>query len=345
MEYGHGGDIYTYRDMLDFSVNVNPLGPSREVIEAAKKGVERAAQYPDSRCRELRTALSEKKEIPEECFIFGNGAADLFFSLVLAEKPKRAVIPVPAFSEYAHALRTVGCRIEEYVLRREEQFTLTEDFLECLTPETDIVFLCSPSNPAGQVIERELLCRIAGRCEEAQIRLVVDECFIDFLSEPSEFTMEKLTERYPCLFVVQAFTKTHAIPGLRLGYGMSSDQKLLERMQQVRQPWSVSTPAQAAGLAALRDSDRVQEARELICRERSRMEEELRKAGVEVIPSKANFILMYSSYDLFSLLKDRGILIRDCSNYSGLGKGWYRTAVRRREENDRLLDAIRQICG
>ena len=112
MEYGHGGDIYTYRDMLDFSVNVNPLGPSREVIEAAKKGVERAAQYPDSRCRELRTALSEKKEIPEECFIFGNGAADLFFSLVLAEKPKRAVIPVPAFSEYAHALRTVDCRIE-----------------------------------------------------------------------------------------------------------------------------------------------------------------------------------------------------------------------------------------
>ena len=270
MEYGHGGDIYTYRDMLDFSVNVNPLGASREVIEAAKRGVELAAQYPDSRCRELRTALSEKKEIPEECFIFGNGAADLFFSLVLAEKPKRAVIPVPAFSEYAHALRTMDCRIEEYALRREEQFTLTEGFLECLTPEIDTVFLCSPSNPAGQVIEKELLCRIADRCEEAQIRLVVDECFIDFLSEPSEFTMEKLTERYPCLFVVQAFTKTHAIPGLRLGYGMSSDQKLLERMQQVRQPWSVSTPAQAPGLAALWVSDRVQEARKLICRERRR---------------------------------------------------------------------------
>ena len=345
MEYGHGGDIYTYRDMLDFSVNVNPLGLSRKVIEAAKKGVERAAQYPDSRCRELRAALSEKMGIPGECFIFGNGAADLFFSLVLAEKPKRAVIPVPAFSEYAHALRTVGCRIEEYVLRREEQFTLTEDFLECLTPETDIVFLCSPSNPAGQVIPRELLCRIADRCEVAQIRLVVDECFIDFLSEPSEFTMERMSEQYSCLFVVQAFTKIHAIPGLRLGYGITSDLELLERIQQVRQPWSVSTPAQAAGLAALQDSDRVQAARELVCSERRRMEKELREAGVEVIPSKTNFILMYSQYDLFSLLKDRGILIRDCSNYSGLGKGWYRTAVRRKEENDRLLEAIRQICG
>ena len=345
MKYGHGGDIYTYRDMLDFSVNVNPLGLSRKVIEAAKKGVERAAQYPDSRCRELRAALSEKKGIPGECFIFGNGAADLFFSLVLAEKPKRAVIPVPAFSEYAHALRTVGCRIEEYVLRREEQFTLTEDFLECLTPETDIVFLCSPSNPAGQVIPRELLCRIADRCEAARIRLVVDECFIDFLPEPSEFTMERMSEQYSCLFVVQAFTKIHAIPGLRLGYGITSDLELLERIQQVRQPWSVSTPAQAAGIAALRDIHRVQAARELVCSERGRMEEELKEAGVEVIPSKANFILMYSPYDLFSLLKDRGILIRECSNYSGLGKGWYRTAVRRKEENDRLLEAIRQICG
>ena len=345
MEYGHGGDIYTYRDMLDFSVNVNPLGLSRKVIEAAKKGVERAAQYPDSRCRELRAALSEKKGIPGECFIFGNGAADLFFSLVLAEKPKRAVIPVPAFSEYAHALRTVGCRIEEYVLRREEQFTLTEDFLECLTPETDIVFLCSPSNPAGQVIPRELLCRIADRCEAARIRLVVDECFIDFLPEPSEFTMERMSEQYSCLFVVQAFTKIHAIPGLRLGYGITSDLELLERIQQVRQPWSVSTPAQAAGIAALRDIHRVQAARELVCSERGRMEEELKEAGVEVIPSKANFILMYSPYDLFSLLKDRGILIRDCSNYSGLRKGWYRTAVRRKEENDRLLEAIRQVCG
>ena len=119
---------------------------------------------------------------------------------------------------------------------------------------------------------------------------------------------------------------------------------LLERMQQVRQPWSVSIPAQEAGIAALCDEERVRAARELTCRERARMEKELRECGVEVIPSQANFILMHSPYDLFAHLKDRGILIRDCSNYSGLGKGWYRTAVRREEENDRLLEAVRQIC-
>ena len=344
MEYVHGGDIYTYKGMLDFSVNVNPLGPSERVIDAAKRGAERAMEYPDSRCGRLREALAERKKIPAEHIIAGNGAADLFFSLVLAERPRTAGITVPAFSEYEQALKTVDCKVREYFLKKENNFRLTEDFLNELSPETDIVFLCSPSNPAGQAIDRGLLLKIADRCEGYGIRLVVDECFIDFLAEPEDYTMEKMTEKYSCLFVVQAFTKIHAIPGLRLGYGITSDEALLERMQQVRQPWSVSIPAQEAGIAALGDGERVYAARELTGRERVRMEKKLSGWGVDVIPSQANFILMHSPYDLFCLLKDRGILIRDCSNYSGLGRGWYRTAVRRSEENDRLLEAVRQIC-
>ncbi|HJC38368.1 MAG TPA: aminotransferase class I/II-fold pyridoxal phosphate-dependent enzyme, partial [Candidatus Mediterraneibacter faecigallinarum] len=125
MEYAHGGDIYTYKGMLDFSVNVNPLGPSERVVDAAKRGVERAAEYPDSRCGRLREALAEKKGIPAECFIAGNGAADLFFSLVLAERPRKAVIPVPAFSEYGQALRTVDCSVREYFLKKENNFCMT----------------------------------------------------------------------------------------------------------------------------------------------------------------------------------------------------------------------------
>ena len=170
MEYVHGGDIYTYKGMLDFSVNVNPLGPSERVIDAAKRGAERAMEYPDSRCGGLKEALAEKKGIPAERFIAGNGAADLFFSLVLAERPRTAAIPVPAFSEYEQALKTVGCEIREYFLKKENNFQLTEDFPNELPPETNIVFLCSPSNPAGQAIDRRLLLRIADRCEARENR-------------------------------------------------------------------------------------------------------------------------------------------------------------------------------
>ena len=109
MEYVHGGDIYTYGDVLDFSVNVNPYGPSEEVLEAAKRSMDEVSLYPDSQCRRLRKRLAEKKSLPEEYFLFGNGAAELFFSVVLAEKPKKALLPIPAFAEYEQALRSINC--------------------------------------------------------------------------------------------------------------------------------------------------------------------------------------------------------------------------------------------
>ena len=109
MQYAHGGDIYTYKNLLDFSINVNPLGPADAVVEAAARSLQRIGEYPDSQSRELRNALAEKKGLAAEQFVIGNGAADLLFSLVLAEKPQKAMIVIPAFSEYEQALKTVGC--------------------------------------------------------------------------------------------------------------------------------------------------------------------------------------------------------------------------------------------
>ena len=345
MEYGHGGDIYTYRGMLDFSVNVNPFGPSEAVLEAAKRGVDKCCAYPDSQCRALKAALSEKLGVPQEFILPGNGAAELFFSIVITEKPKKALIPVPAFSEYEQALGTVDCQIRYHMLEDKENFRLTERFLDDLTDDLDMAFLCSPSNPAGQVIPEALLRKVISRCQEKGIRLVLDECFIEFTDRENAFHAEREAENCPQLFVVRAFTKMHAIPGLRLGYGITSDTELLERMYRVRQPWSVSIPAQEAGIAALSEEEdlKVEKTRTLIRAEREWLEQELREMGLRVIPSEANFILMHSRIDLAEGLKEKGILIRDCGNYRGLGKGWYRTAVRLHEENRLLVEALRKI--
>ena len=330
MEYVHGGDIYTYGDVLDFSVNVNPYGPSEEVLEAAKRSMDEVSLYPDSQCRRLRKRLAEKKSLPEEYFLFGNGAAELFFSVVLAEKPEKALLPIPAFAEYEQALRTVDCEIIYHELKRENNFALTESFLEELTEDIDLVFLCSPSNPSGQVIEPELM-----------------KCFIEFLEETQKYTMVKKVTDHPSLFLVQAFTKMHGIPGLRLGYAMTSDGELRERMQQIRQPWSVSVPAQAAGIEALteREEQRVQKIRNKIVEEKMRMEKKMREFGIRFIPTKANFFLLYSESSLFERLLEQGILIRNCENYRGLKKGWYRIAVRTKEENDVLLRALETILS
>lgn len=342
MKYVHGGDVYTYRNMLDFSANINPLGPSQNVIEAAKKGVENANVYPDSRCGRLRAELANKIDLPADYFLAGNGAADLLFSLVLAEKPRHALLPVPAFSEYEQALKTIGCKIKYKILCAENNFRITEDILDEIVPEIDIIFLCSPSNPAGQLIEKRVLELIIRKCQKNNIRLVVDECFFDFVSD-MPYCLTDLSKEYPCLFLLRAFTKMHAVPGLRIGYCICSDRDLLERMESVRQPWSVSVPAQEAGIAALNETRREEETRSLILAERDRLERKLAQLGFRVIPSKANFILFYGTAGLAEKAKKHRILIRDCSNYSGLWEGWYRIAVRLGEENKHLIEVLKKI--
>lgn len=343
MEYLHGGDVYTHEGMTDFSVNLNPFGPSEKVLKAVTAELSGIGRYPDSQARKLRHMLAGDLQVREEDLIFGNGAAELIFLAVRAIRPKKAVIPAPSFAEYRQALLAAECEVKEYQLEEKHQFRLKEDFLEILTEEIDMVFLCSPDNPSGCVIEEPLMDRIRECCEEKGIYMVLDECFLDFLPEEKALTQLRFYRESPHLFILRAFTKMHAMPGLRLGYGVSSDKKLLEDMAQKRQPWSVSGLAQAAGCAAIGEKDRIGKTRQYVIEERTWMETRLREIGIVFYPSRANYILLKSPYPLFDELKERGFLIRDCSNYRGLTKGYYRIAVKKREENEKLMEALADI--
>lgn len=345
MDYLHGGDIYTYEGMIDFSVNVNPFGPDDKVLEAVRKASAHIGEYPDSRCRKLRSALAGKHGIPEDMLIFGNGAAELIFSVVFAERPQKALLTAPSFAEYAQALKAAGCETAYHYLREEDSFRLTEGYVDQLTEDVDMIFLCTPDNPTGQVADMPLLHRIVDRCGELGIRVVIDECFYEFLEHPEDILSVEAILDKPWVLLIRAFTKMHAVPGLRLGYGISADRELLERMEGVTQPWNVSVAAQAAGLAALSSAGRVRMTREYVALERRRVEQELEQIGITYYPSAVNYILMYCGYDLFPLLKEKNILIRDCSNYEGLQNGYYRAAVKTHDENTILLQALRDICG
>lgn len=343
MEYQHGGDVYTYKGMTDFSANINPLGPGSAVIQAAHDAVARIGQYPDARCTKLRKALAKKLRTDGEFLIFGNGAAELIFTLVMAERPKKAVLLAPSFLEYKQALLAVDCEILYFPLREAEEFQLTEEYLECLTKDTDIIFLCSPGNPVGNVIGRELLIRILRRCREKKIRMVMDECFYEFLDAWEEATLERQVKDYPNLFILRAFTKMYAIPGLRLGYGICSDKKLIQAMERMRQPWSVSVVAQEAGVAAVGDAHHPVRTREYIRKEREWMEAQLEEIGVRYYKPWANYFFVKSEFELREKLLECGILIRDCRNYDGLEKGYYRFAIRNHRDNERLLKELGRI--
>ncbi|MBC8569303.1 threonine-phosphate decarboxylase CobD [Zongyangia hominis] len=344
----HGGDIYAARqeyagEILDFSANINPLGVPKGVLLAAREAVGECAHYPDPLCRELREALSQALGVPEDWILCGNGAADLIFRLALAVRPKRALTLAPTFAEYAQALSLVDCQVRFHPLRREEGFVLTSSFLEKLTSDLDLVVLCNPNNPTGEVIAPKLLEEIVGTCAKRGITLLLDECFVDFLDEPERHTLLEKLREYPGLLLLRAFTKLYAMAGLRLGYTLCSDTALLEKMSRCAQPWSVSIPAQAAGMAALREREYVARSRALIREERAFLKEGLQALGCEVFGSKANFVFFQTPCpDLCGRLRKRGILLRGCGNYPGLDDSYYRAAVRTREENERLLAALRE---
>lgn len=344
----HGGDIYSARErfsgeILDFSANINPLGMPVSAVAAAKKAIEECEHYPDPLCRTLTSAISEKEGVFSSQVICGNGAADLIFRAVLALHPRRALLLAPSFAEYAQALAVVGCETSCHFLREQDGFSLTAEILPKLTAGIDLLFLCNPNNPTGEVIEPSLLEKILRRCREQDIFVVLDECFCDFLEEPEIYTQVGQLAQYPNLLILKAFTKIYAMAGLRLGYALCGE-KMGRAMEQCAQPWSVSIPAQAAGLAALEEKDYLIRTKELIRTQRKGLKEGIASLGWQVYGSKANFVFFRApgQGNLKARLEEKGILIRGCGNYPGLDESYYRVAVRSPRENQMLLAALKE---
>lgn len=342
-EQVHGGDIYRHQNVTDFSVNSNPLGPPEAVIEALREGAGQIHHYPDVECEKLREAIGAFEQVPPEEILCGNGAAELFFAAVFAERPRRGLLTAPAFAEYGRALQAVGAKSEFYPLREEDQFQVGEDFLERITPKTDLVFLCSPNNPTGQPIRRSLIRKVLEKCEACGARLILDECFLDFLEAPKEYEALELKKDHPQMLVVKAFTKTFAMPGVRLGYGISGDREFLGRMRTMLQPWNVSLLAQAGGAAALNNAEAyLAKTRQVVAREREYLRRNLEDLGFQVYGSQANYLFFRGREGLYREALEAGFLIRDCGNYRELGPGYYRIAVRKRAENERLIEWLRR---
>lgn len=343
MERIHGGDWAAYALEhgalpLDFSASLSPLGMPERVYQAAVEAMRDAERYPDPNCRRLRMALSERHGVNPAQIVCGAGAADLIDRLARLLQPKRALIPAPTFSEYERSLRSVGCKVERFPLTAD--FHLPAAFPDAITPETDAVFLCNPNNPTGLLTEPALL----RQCAERGAALIVDECFLDLTEDPGRYSLVSSLRDHPNLIILRAFTKTFAMAGLRLGYALCGSAETAQALQDIGQPWPVSVPAEAAGIAALQEQDYENEVRAFLRAERGRMFRALSGMGFRVLPGEANYLLFCSAdTDLAKKLRRKGILLRDCRDFPGLCPGWYRTAIRKPEENDQLLQALREV--
>lgn len=353
----HGGNVYRFMEemsceidsVIDFSASINPLGVPEGVIEKIKDCIKFLCHYPDPESKRLTHEIARHLDINPQYIICGNGSTELIYLIVRALRPKRVLIPEPTFSEYERACRLSNeLEVLSYELKEENDFRIdTDDFISSLvthhsSQSLDMVFLCNPNNPTGQLLKREDVIKIADATRELKCYLIVDEAFIDFIPEDSVISE---VENNPYLIVLRSMTKFYALPGLRIGYGVFPE-NVIYVIRRHKEPWTVNTLAEIAGIAALKDKGYKKETLRVIGNGKKLLEDGFRLLRINYFPSSANFYLMRheKARKIISSLRNKGIIVRDCSNFRGLDSTYMRIAVRSKKDNIILLKEFGRIC-
>lgn len=351
----HGGNVWLAQkiyglrqeQILDFSANINPLGPSPLALTAIQQALNKIKHYPEPQAASLRRVIADLMELPEELLILGNGAAELIYALARVIKPRRLLLPVPTFSEYAEGFGDVA---KMYLpLNRANNFALSADKIAPLLQAGDLLIICNPNNPTGQLVEQQQLSALIKRAGQVGAGLLIDEAFMDFV-RPEQSLLQEV-QSYPFLFVLRSLTKFFAIPGLRLGY-LVAPQQVVEQLYNVLPPWRVNLLAQVAGLASLQDKAYMDETLELIGDQKAMLYSGLAAIkGLEPLPPTANFILVdcrasgITAREFQNHLGPRGILIRLCDNFPGLDDYYFRVAIRNAKENLLLIKNLQEYIN
>ena len=355
MNKTHGGNIWKIakenglqpEDIIDFSASINPLGLSPKAGKAIKDTVPLLRHYPEPGADTLRAELAFYHNLPEENIIVGNGSTEFIYLIPRVFKPKKALIVEPAFSEYRNSLKSSGCGIEDFLTSEDEDFAPDiERLCSAMGKGCNLVYLGNPANPTGVLLSRKDILKIAAECLGYGAMLIVDEAFVDFVEEKSVKNDAILFDN---LIVLRSMTKFFGMAGLRLGY-MVAHKEIIKRFKDVVPPWSVNTLAIVAGIESLKDAEYIKKTREWLQYERPFLAQGMNAIPLlKPYPSRANYMLVkilmddITAKDMQKRLLKSSIFIRDCNSFTGFCNNFFRVAVKRRDENILLLDAINHI--
>lgn len=366
----HGGNIYRFieernirmDEVIDFSASINPLGVPEGAMKKIKDNIKYLCHYPDPDVKHLTQAIAKQLGIDPQYILCGSGSTELIYLTVRALKPEKVLIPMPTFSEYErafksiHAEKNIKGKISYFVLWEKDTFEINPEkfiaamsgnnssatYKSSLTTSVDMAFLCNPNNPTGRLMKKEDVLKIAEAARDLKCYLVVDEAFIDFVPEESVI---KEVQNNPYLIVLRSMTKFYALSGMRIGYGIFP-QTILDTVKRHKEPWTVNTIAQTAGIAALNDTGYKTQTFKIMRNEKKVLEDGFKLLGITYFPSTVNFYLIKhdNAQKIISSLRNRGIMIRDCSNFMGLDSSYMRIAVKSNKENMKLLKELAYIC-
>ncbi len=339
----HGG-VYSVNPnlvRLDCSSSINPLGTPRKAIAAIQKNAKSLApMYPDSECRELKKSLSRYLRVDPEWISAGNGAMEIIYWFAQAFAKSRVVIPAPTFCEYELASHNAGAEVAFVPLRN---FEFDADEIIEKAKGADAAFLCNPNNPTGMLATREI--RKIIKSVDSSTKILLDECFIELVDDPDASSMINMIEKFDNLVILRSLTKSFGLAGLRVGYSICNP-SLADKLSANKIPWNVNGLAQAAGVAALAQKKHLPRARAIVKKERKFLHDSInRLRSFKPSRSDANFFLVdlqggNSTQFRDALLKKTGVLVRDCSTFTGMGSQYIRVAVKAHRENLQLLKAL-----
>ena len=349
----HGGNVeevarrlkVSPKDFLEFSANINPLGLSKKVKKAIEESILKIEKYPDITYYDLKKAIESFERVSYENILLGNGAAEVIFNIVRGLKPKKALVMAPTFSEYEEALKSVECSIEHFYLKEEDNFSIKENILDRIDNSLDILFICNPNNPTGVLTTSKEVEKILIKARETNTIVAIDESFLDFRRDKDLYECKNLLDNFKNLVIIKSATKFFAFPGIRIGYGFTTNDDLKKKIENVSISWSVNTLAKEALIAGFLDKEYIEESLSFVEKQRDYLYNELLKIrGLKVFKPSVNFIMIKAQdKDLYEKLLEHKVIIRRCNNYYGLSDSFYRVAVRTREENEELLDVLRKV--
>lgn len=369
----HGGNIFQFAheqriepyEVVDFSANINPLGPSQRGLDALNAQLRYISHYPDATNDDVLNAIADTYEMDKHQIIVGNGAAELLYAICRLPGYTGAFVPAPGFSEYKEALEASKIPVRDIFYRPREDYNGKPYFevpylaLETFAAELKgqdgriIVFLGNPNNPDGTLLDKDHIRTVASMLKDANSLLVIDESFIDFVGndplQDNEHSIRSLVNEFDNIIVVHSFTKFYAVPGLRIGAAFTNE-TLITQLQQYIPSWSVNTLAQAYTKAALNDVDYIKRTKQELNEERAFMYNALDAIeGITVYPPSANFMLFQVNQEGITAnyineeLKKYNMIVRNCDSYVGLTNHWVRIAIKDHDTNIKLVDKLTDI--
>jgi len=340
----HGGYYGDNQEgVIDFSVNINPLGVSEKVIKRINKSLREIVRYPEIDGSSSRGIIARNLGIEKTEIILGNGATELIYLYARTIKADKVLIIQPTFNEYERAFRISGSRIFNFLLSEEGGFQIDEAELICKIKEIkpDMLVICNPNNPTGIFVEYQKLTAVFDYMKKIGSYIFIDESFIDFTDEED---LLSLIDKYP-VFILRSMTKFYAIPGIRLGYGLACEE-LIARLNDFKEPWTINSIALDIVSTLYEDKEYIANTKEWLSREKGFVKEELGKfKDIKVLNTYTNFHLCKIRNQKASELREKllidGIYIRTCEDFYGLGDSYFRIAVRTHADNLKLIKSLK----